>query len=993
MTKKLCFLEVPVSIHELRKTYDDSVDFVTEVGIYPNVTAIAFDGMLSKAIRGKTALKSIKPRVDRLLELYKRRLFRFWDEHTDALADAVASVDLTKGGPGSGCQGPNCGRPKGSGGPIAEKNQLLSSVSSHITNSYSAPTWASGQCANFSFGLSSYLSSKGIDNEIQMDPGGNHVWVRAGNKVLDPDVRGVSYRAEGKPITIDRDKYLNDPQGFREKYNILLTPRRIDEVRRDFNGHDAGRAEKFEKAEEGDDTKKKRAVIAAALAGLGASLAGNALDYYKRAYLLGKERGVSISGKEFRAAITEEAGNRLRGLTAENDEYLKNFMKDLEEKYVDAAQKEYASVEAAKEEARRIAQAHEARLAMYAFAALAALALGMTDGIKEAQPAPKKPEEPTEGAPAGDEPIVVEAEVITGIVWVTSHDDAVCAGCADNDGKFFTFDEFEAEYQQNECLVRCRCAETSVPTAMPPSHFGKSMKLSKLQKGGPGSGCQGPNCGRPKGSGNNLPDKTQLRTIAAAKKAGLYSASGKDIERSWLLPETGVIPVYEDGTHEGVLNDYSYTSADAFESGWARKGDANSYHFVSDNKTAQSSVERDMRQNRGTLNYRSDEVYIDVYSGKDLHSYQIPIDALAQNNYSLDGLLKDEYLIKFEKGGPGSGCQGPNCGRPKGGGSTLAYHGTTADFDVFETEPKNKKSFSGLGETSIGAFFSEDKDTAATYPLSLPEGAERRVRDVTLDIKNPKKYRSLDDLRNDLMGFIEQRGLSLDTRERLGNAQKFKEHLESQGYDGLTFLEGKANATTTDKKRVWSAFSPVQIKINKFEKGGPGSGCQGPNCGRPKGVVASAEFKLRAKNPGAWEFNDVDPVKTTDLDGRVVEKFSITSSGEFVPVGSGQFHSHTLPITEFDSSTRVVQDLKRKVAVFRFSGSDAEVKRALSGDVSVWNTVRARQAELAERLYSKHPGMQVILASGGPDATDLHGMDDIPDNPARFADKKYVYRT
>ena len=790
MTKKLCFLEVPVSIHELRKTYDDSVDFVTEVGIYPNVTAIAFDGMLSKAIRGKTTLKSIKPRVDRLLELYKRRLFRFWDDHTESLVDTVVSAGMQK-----------------------------------------------------------------------------------------------------------------DEEG---------------------------------------DTKKKRAVIAAALAGLGVSLAGNALDYYKRAYLLGKERGVSISGKDFRAAITEEANKKLRGLTADNNEYLKNFMKDLEDKYVEAAQKEYASAEAAKEEARRIAQAHEARLAMYAFAALAALAIGMTDGIKESQPAPK---EPTDAGPTEEPSVAVQAEVITGIVWVTSHDDAVCAGCADNDGKFFTFDEFEAEYQQNECLVRCRCAETSVPTTMPPSHFGKSMKLSKLQKGGPGSGCRGPNCGRPKESdaerdkrhgsemheigkhvyetrpllsafGTGVIDSGSIKmaepkvqplhssldniVVSAASKgrladftthvgnqldnypehmqkmlsksvtrinlsytmqpnvAGEYDPLEKTIEINeapYSNPHVGpgrvlrrdVVLTHElahaldhaNADEHGVTFSESRSWKDAMKSGrpitaYAKR---NQREYFAESVAAYLYVPDKLKE----ANPKAYEVLDKFFSNdtKDLvfeKAVSVRDDSIIRDDFtdSLAEILAQEDE-DVQKGGPGSGCQGPNCGRPKGSGSTLAYHGTTADFDVFETEPKNKKSFSGLGETSIGAFFSEDADTAASYPLYVEDRSKHKVREVELDIRNPKKYTSLNALRNDLTSFMEQQGLSFDTRERLGNAQKFKEHLESQGYDGLTFLEGKAHDTAKDKKRVWSAFSPKQIKINKFEKGGPGSGCHGPNCGRPRG--------------------------------------------------------------------------------------------------------------------------------------------------------------
>ena len=33
----------------------------------------------------------------------------------------------------------------------------------------------------------------------------------------------------------------------------------------------------------------------------------------------------------------------------------------------------------------------------------------------------------------------------------------ICTGCDSNIGKFFTWEEFEREYQSNDCLTRCRC--------------------------------------------------------------------------------------------------------------------------------------------------------------------------------------------------------------------------------------------------------------------------------------------------------------------------------------------------------------------------------------------------------------------------------------------------------------------------------------------------------------------------------------------------------
>jgi len=144
------------------------------------------------------------------------------------------------------------------------------------------------------------------------------------------------------------------------------------------------------------------------------------------------------------------------------------------------------------------------------------------------------------------------------------------------------------------------------------------------------------------------------------------------------------------------------------------------------------------------------------------------------------------------------------------------YHGTTKEFDIPRIEPNEKPMFSGMGETSIGAFFSEDKDTAASFPLSMREGELRILKCYIIEIENPRKYSSLLSLRKDLMRFIEDNDLSFFPNERMNNAQLFKEHLENQGYDGLTFKEGKSFNIKKNKQRVWSVFNRSQILKGKL---------------------------------------------------------------------------------------------------------------------------------------------------------------------------------
>lgn len=375
MKKSVCFFEKPVDIYSLRKTYRDGVEFVTDTETYPMAVGIRYEGPLNKAIKGKLAGKSVKAKADRLVELYKRRLFRVWDDHTGDLVGKIASAGMGK------------------------------------------------------------------DEEA--------------------------------------------------------------------------------------DKRKKRRVISEALGVLGALLAGSAMDFYRRAYMLGKDRGVSISGKDVKEVLSDSESQKLLGLTEKNKKYLDNFMRELEDKYVEAVQREYEDDTAREEEIRRITQANEARLSLYANAALGALAAGLVSGILEGRQAVRDEAEEI-GVPLPPE--------ITGIVWVTARDEAVCPGCADNDGKFFTMDEFLAEYQSNECLVKCRCAETSVPTTDPPENFARSMRLSNLRKGGQGSGSwEGP--GQPRFAWTPSGDESVSEEIINAvptKYERLGVTNGSPIVRSML---------------------------------------------------------------------------------------------------------------------------------------------------------------------------------------------------------------------------------------------------------------------------------------------------------------------------------------------------------------------------------------------------------------------------------------------------------------------------
>lgn len=148
----------------------------------------------------------------------------------------------------------------------------------------------------------------------------------------------------------------------------------------------------------------------------------------------------------------------------------------------------------------------------------------------------------------------------------------------------------------------------------------------------------------------------------------------------------------------------------------------------------------------------------------------------------------------------------------KKGKPTVVYHGTEKDFTVFHTYPENR-GFSGLGETALGSHFTEDKEIASHYPF---HGENKKVMEVYLSIQNPKKYRTIKHLRDELLTFIEENNLSLVgpniVETRLKNVALFRESLIAKGYDGITYLEGPPYNVRKNKSRVWVAFYPWQIK-------------------------------------------------------------------------------------------------------------------------------------------------------------------------------------
>lgn len=785
MMNKTVYLENPVSIYELQKTYHDDVEYISDTSIFPLVTGIMYSGKLHKAIKGKLQPKDVKEKIETLLDSYKKNLFTVWNDH------------------------------------ISQINSKL-------------------------------------------------------------DVKKVQ---------------------------------KADD-------------------ESDSDKEKKKQVIAGILATLGANLAGTALDYYKQAYLLGKERGVSISGQDFKEGISEEAGKQINDLNSGNQDYLRGFMNDLETKYSDAIDTEYANDQAEENALAAVSTASESRLGLYVTAILSALAYGLTDGILEGQDSAREDAEDN-GEELPDE--------VTGIIWITNHDDAVCDGCADNDGKFFTFDEFEEEYQNNECLTRCRCAESSEPTTSPAEHFGKSLKYSKLQKGGTGSGCSGPNCGRPASKATEiaLKHKTAEDFIHNVEFHGTTAENAKKIREEGFKTGPGQKGV---STTQDFDEAKDYTTNDEDDP----PGEVVAV-YVRPNAKEAGVAGVDFLTGTGS------------FYPKDL----TPLPEGVNTPEKITEFYNQVHGIgKFAKGGPGSGCTGTECGRPK-------TKITQKEKDILDVVPGLRYQ----GSSYAGKRGDTHEEVFKQHLSDLPE-----FEDGT---KNP--WTSTSGIET---GFVDKDG-------------KFLSRNQAQAKYGIAESFRLAHAQAEiDGEHPGHIGRYYDTGVLKLEKGGPGSGCQGENCGRP-----SSGFKYQSKFPNNFTYNEKDPIKTTvNRDGQPVDKFAVTGNNKFVPVGRDEAHGQALrygDVDDYDSSIRVIQDPKRKLAIFRIGGADKDtLNAAVMGDKRAMNIVIHKQADLADRLYGKHKGWTIALASGGTWRFDnnnlpnkLDNAEDLPKDMESLVDKRFIYKT
>jgi hypothetical protein len=1037
---KKAYFDKPVNLYELKKTYTDDVEFISDTTSFPLVSGITYEGSLNKVIKGKLRAKDMKKKVDRLLEVYKRRLFRHWDDHVDQLLNKL-SLPIHKGGPGSGCnpEVATCGRPKtgsskgelqsGKGidrawllpknyetvrinddqehwheavrrfGGIgrmepmeqAFKNGLVRKsgafayqyqagnndaierierdmeensadyehtppIGGYVPSDFvyiDAVHQTYGQYGSISyqipvdelidngFKVKPFINNKYMTKFIKGGPGSGCTGENCGrpsllaefhetespvNTIIVEDVRpAIKYRGEvfvgakGSSHSEVYDKNINKPgpwigieQGFvdNDTNRTFITRDALKEQTGIWLSEDLNEVQQtgklpernaegwlVQKADEDNkDSDERKKAIAAIVTGLGASLAGTALDYYRQAYLLGKERGISISGQDFRAAVSEEAAKKIQNFSDGNKEYLNGFMENLNNKFNGTIDQEYATKEAEAEAIKRVAVTAEARLALYVTAILGAFAFGMTDGIKEGE------EEKEEGE-----------EEVTGIIWITNHDDAVCEGCASNDGTFFTLEEFEAEYQHNECLTRCRCAEVSEPTTAPSEHFARSVRIKDLVKGGPGSGCNPAvaTCGRPAGT-----DTKDIKSLVAGHISRNWRTETiPNTFSSFRLPE-GLNLTDLNETHKELQNNeatgtltgkfkilYNSSKDEAVIINWSNEH-ANAHEALQNRQEIEGNMDSDWSR----MEYSKDKdkkpvLHIDYWHDTDdfddpkYKNYNNTIWSVVNNKSFPDDMIFETNEIRthfnqtktfgewrkiyqINKGGPGSGCNPAvgTCGRPK------------ENFNIIQSKVPELYRSSGKAEEIAwllpnGASINATGDTHADIlreigiprTKALKDGWVRKAGRLTYHFNstNPDALELVDtDLQSTVYGMEDKQGYSifLDDESSSNDADRHSYEIQISQYEENPHIKDFMN----------NKF------LRKFVKGGVGSGCNPAvgTCGRPKSATPKQVSPYGPITPDvyvtsgkgvykAWllpeKYNTV-PVRDEDVHGEFAEK-------------------------------------------------------------------------------------------------------------------------
>lgn len=204
------------------------------------------------------------------------------------------------------------------------------------------------------------------------------------------------------------------------------------------------------------DPKKRQSMVREELSSLRDKLQGTSKKSFEDMYKLGKIRGQILSDQEFDDDLNTYDRKVLVDRAEWNKRYIDRLTDDLWIAYVPILEREARTdqdVGDAVKQVKDVESKQRRRLPLFA-AAVGSVLLGA--GTVAASK--KSKDEPTE-----DEDDFEIFEPVEGGYWHTRHDNRVCPGCEELDGKWLTMEEFQAEVGTNQCLTRCRCVELFEP--------------------------------------------------------------------------------------------------------------------------------------------------------------------------------------------------------------------------------------------------------------------------------------------------------------------------------------------------------------------------------------------------------------------------------------------------------------------------------------------------------------------------------------------------
>jgi len=145
-----------------------------------------------------------------------------------------------------------------------------------------------------------------------------------------------------------------------------------------------------------------------------------------------------------------------------------------------------------------------------------------------------------------------------------------------------------------------------------------------------------------------------------------------------------------------------------------------------------------------------------------------------------------------------------------GGDPIVLYHGTTAEFEEFDPDVSKKTEWE-----NFGIWFTEDEDYAKD--VASPSGGKVRVIEAYLSIQKPiflygeRGWRRLADMYESVNGG----SIYASSKEK---NRAFRQHLISQGYDGVIILRYTGDIEDWDEpQNFYIALDPRQIKhVNNF---------------------------------------------------------------------------------------------------------------------------------------------------------------------------------